>query len=119
MHCPPVGATDTALADTWRLIPNPNPSPLDFSSKAELGLPCDENADPCAWASCSLFTKVKHLLRLKRLRAEYPYLVKLNIPAGVGLHVAGGKRAHLDFWRYAGTDLTNYVVSVEDANNDH
>lgn len=78
----------------------------------------EDGGDPCGWASSSLFKKVKHLLGLKRLKSEYPILVELSIPAGIGKHFTKGKRQHVDFWLYTGNCLTNHVVSVRDTRQD-
>lgn len=85
-----------------------------FSSKYKQGIPVANGVDPCVWASCSIFTKIKPLLSIKRLKAENPFLAKLAIPKGTGRHVSNSSRGHIDFWSYADNCLSKCVISVED-----
>lgn len=102
----------------FRLVGNEEPTVDDFASKAARGLICPNGTDSCSWASCSLFKDARTLLKYTRLRSELPYLVTLHIPSGVGVHKVGGKRGHVDFWRYNGSCLTECVVAVEGPHND-
>jgi hypothetical protein len=117
MQCPPSEAVDDALPDVYRLVANETPSAQDFRSKAALGIPLDDGADSCMWSSCSLFTKTDRLLKFKRLKAENPFLVKLEVPAGSGKYLVGSSGHHVDYWLYKGNCLASCVVSIEDTRN--
>lgn len=102
-----------------RLVTSQPPTARDFASKAALGELCPPEQDDCTWSSCSLHKKIKTLLSYKRLRMERPYIAMLNIPKGVGKHLMGSsKRGHIDFWRYNGVCLTEFVQNAEGLNDD-
>lgn len=111
--CPPSDAVDAEIARAYRLVANNPPTANDFASKAQMGEVVTFGADPCKWASCSLFSKIKPLMKLTRLRAEYPHLMALSIPAGFGLHVANERTGHIDFWRYSGKCLSSVATLAQ------
>lgn len=118
-QCPPADAEEGELEAVYRLTENGPPRSGDFASKAALGESCPPDISECDWASCSLYRKAKSLRKYTRLREERPYLVKLSIPNGAGKFKLGSsKRGHVDFWRYSGTCLTNFVVEIEGPQND-
>jgi hypothetical protein len=116
-QCPPTSSIDQPIEEAYRLIPTGSAGGAHFASKTKMGIPMIAGGDACSWSACSIFTKVKPLLSLKRLKAENPYLAKLQIPEGTGRHILNSGRGHADFWTYADHCLSACVISVEDTRN--
>lgn len=108
--CPPAGADSGALGSVFRAVSANPPTSTCFLSHAKLGLPSG-NADPCRVASCSLLPTKEAVTRIKRLKKRFPYVARLDVPAGAGKHVATA--GHIDFWAFAGFDFHSAVQAVE------
>jgi hypothetical protein len=95
------------------LIAIENPEQICFASYFALGIDKPETykATDCEWASCSLYSSLEALLKMKGLRKRNKFVAKLQIPQNSGRHVID-KKAHIHFWRFSTFDLANAVESV-------
>lgn len=114
-QCPPDEAQTHALTDVYRLVPVEDPDQACFASYFALGIekPDHYNATDCEWASCSLFSSVDAMLKIKGLRKRNKFVAKLQIPQDSGRHVTG-KNKHIHFWRFSTFDLSAAVESVSE-----
>ena len=113
-QCPPAGAEEGALSNVYRLVSSANPDLSCFASHKALGKsqPKEYRGSECEWASCSLFSSPDKLLKIPGLRKRYQYVVRLDIPAKSGQHLA--HKAHIHFWRYSGFDFISAITEVEE-----
>ncbi len=72
------------------------------------------DADPCSWASCSLFEGDEHTANMMKLPFFKRFTARalLEIPAGSGRSLRG-KNGHIDFWAYSGFLFCSVVQKVE------
>lgn len=112
-QCPPDCSVDGEISTVYRLVSANPPTEQCFESHAAQGKvkPPEAKVTDCSWASCSLFTSVEALKKLKGLKRRNPYMATLVIPQGAGRHHQKGQ--HVDFWRYSGFDILGAVVAVE------
>jgi len=111
-QCPPAAAGEQGYDLAFRLLSSEPPSKAHFASQAAEGRLCPNGVDPCRWASCSFFTdKPLSLLKLPHIRKRFGFLATLKIPPARGRSVLTG--SHIDYWRYAGVDPTEFVLEVE------
>jgi len=109
--CPPTPHDVHELTDVWRILAATAASPYDWQSHQQRGKPVPAGADACKWSSMSLTRNPKAALSLRNL-AHLSHAAKLAIPAGAGAHKS--KKSHVDFWPAAGTDISQFVVAVEE-----
>lgn len=112
-QCPPFKAGDEALNNVCRFLPfSPPEDDGNYKSHAELGKKTG-NASECRARSCSLF-RFNHVVKqaMKIGAFKKMKVAVLNIPAGSGLHVDGGR--HIDFWMASDFEPANSIAHLCD-----
>jgi len=111
--CPPGTAHDGECGEAYRLLPNKVPIAADFASNAAKQEAIPPGADPCRWASCSLFTDMDALNKtrttFKKLR-KFKYVAQVKIVAGSGRLLV--ENTHIDFWMFDTFDPMTSIVHV-------
>ena len=116
--CPGLDADQTQRLGFWRFVMNAkwldgtSIDELALSSQLGRGKPCPNGKDACDWASCSMFDEE----RTKKMRLIPPFKgkasVKFDIPANAGFSRLD-RDGHLHLWRFAGFDLSKFVIEVD------
>jgi hypothetical protein len=114
-QCPPAEAQDVAIEVAYRVVYADPPQKDDFASHAKLGKKAPESVDPCAWASCSMCTRIdrmRNFAGLPKVRGKGPtFVAKLSIPAGSGMSLKKGY--HIDFWMFDTFDPVAATIEAE------
>jgi hypothetical protein len=115
-NCPPAESHEGECGEAWRLLPAKKPTAADFASNAAKGEPLPRpDADPCRWASCSLFTNMDALIRsrntFKKLR-KMAFAAQVKIVTGSGRLLV--ENDHIDFWMFDTFDPLAAVLDVRE-----
>jgi hypothetical protein len=112
-ECPPDNANEGELVGVFRFVPVDQPEEECFASHYALGKlkPSKLDVTECEWASCSLFSSIEAMLKMRGLRKRNPFVAKLEIPAGSGRFILE-KNSHIHFWRYGAFNMKSAVVDV-------
>lgn len=112
-NCPPKAAHNGGCGSAFRFVSCAKPAAVDFASNQAKGETPHPEADPCRWASCSLYTDmatVQKKRKLKKLK-RYPFVAELSIASGSGYLVQEG--THIDFWMSDTFDPLKAIVNVK------
>ena len=110
--CPPTGAHEGECAEAYRLLSSSAPDAQAFASHAASQKPLPLGMDACRWASCSLYSDLKTIIKKRKLpgRKKYTYVALLKIDAGSGRILQNGP--HIDFWMFDTFDPLEAIVHV-------